>query len=145
MGKENFHRIKKNMRKYKYLKIQAFLNILCKAEIHAIPKVLDAVNSYSTEKVCEKNKLFKIRYSWIFHVKQKSMQFPNRGMNEFLYYGTSMERHWQIVLYLTDLKLVGTQASPNICEFVLIPMTWKYSVKNHIILRLYVFEEIRTY
>ena len=73
------------------------------------------------------------------------MQFPNHGMNEFPYYETSMERHWQIVLYLTDLKLVGTQASPNICEFVLIPITWKYSVKNHIILRLYVFEEIRTY
>ena len=93
MVKENSHRIKKNMRKCKYFKIQAFLNILCKTEIHAIPKVWDAVNSYSTEKLWEKNKHSKTRYSWIFHVKQKSMQFPNHGMNEFLYNGTSMERH----------------------------------------------------
>ena len=46
------------MRKYKYLKIQAFRNILCKAEIHAILKVLDAVDSYSTEKVWEKKQTF---------------------------------------------------------------------------------------
>ena len=50
----------------------------------------------------------------------------------------------QFLLYLTDLELLGTHQSP-MSGNVQVSMTWKYSVENHVIPRLLVFEEIGSY
>ena len=46
-------------------------------------------------KVLENTNIPKLRVSDIFYVKQKFMQFPDDGMSEFPYYGTSMRKHRQ--------------------------------------------------
>ena len=47
----------------------------------------------------------------------------------------------QIFLYLTDLELTGTHKIPNFWDMH-IPVKQKYSAENHIISRLWVFEEM---
>ena len=46
--------------------------------------------------------------------------------------------------YLADLALMRTHEFPMFVN-VQIPIKWKYSVESHIIPRLWVFEEIRSY
>ena len=43
----------------------------------------------------ENTNIPKLKVSYIFRLKQKSMQFPNHGMSEFPSYGTSMGKHRQ--------------------------------------------------
>ena len=49
-----------------------------------------------------------------------------------------------ILHYLADLELTRTHGIPNVWN-VQIPIKWKYSVESHIIPRLWVFEEVRSY
>ena len=53
------------------------------------------VNSHSTGKVWKNTNIPKLWISYIFHVKKKSVQFPNCGMSEFPYYGKRMGKHRQ--------------------------------------------------
>ena len=54
-------------------------------------------------------------------MKQESVQFPDRGVTEFPYYGTSMGKHMQFAGSMlhsgfTDLELVETHVIPNVWE-----------------------------
>ena len=49
-----------------------------------------------------------------------------------------------IIHYLADLQLMRTHAIPIVWELQ-IPIKWKYSVESHIIPRMWVFQEIRSY
>ena len=50
------------------------------------------VNSHVTGKVWENTNIPELRVAYIFHMKQKSIQFPNCGMSEFSCYGISMRK-----------------------------------------------------
>ena len=62
----------------------------------------------------------------------------------------SMRKAWEnteishIFCYLADLELMRTHAILNVWESTN-SRKWKYSVESHIIPRLWVFEEIRSY
>ena len=47
--------------------------------------------------------------------------------------------------YLADLELMRTYAIPNVWECENSHKNWKYSAESHIIPRLWVFEEIKSY
>ena len=79
------------MRKHKHFKVKDFLNFSREAEYHAVPKTWYEWIPMLREKY-EKTQTFQLRVSYIFHMKQKSIQFPNCGMSEFSCYGTSMEK-----------------------------------------------------
>ena len=80
----------------------------------------------------EKLKIQKSRVSDIFFVKQKFIQFLNRGMSKLPYSRRSMGKdNFQALLYLTDLEL-----NPQIS------IRWRYSVECHIISRVWGLQKI---
>ena len=68
------------------------------------------VNPHITRKVWENTKIQKLRVSYMFHMKQKAIQFPKHGISEFLYHGSSMGKNRQFprYTYLSDLELMKT-------------------------------------
>ena len=70
-----------------------FLNILREAQIHTISKKMGKSNFHSMVKLWENTNISRVWASYIFHLKQKSIQFPNDVINEFLHYRISMRKH----------------------------------------------------
>ena len=60
----------------------------------------------------------KLSVSEIFHLKQKSMQFPKHGKSEFPLYGKSMGKQ-------KHFKFMGFLNSSDKAEIHTIPRTWE--------------------
>ena len=76
------------------------------------------VSSHSKEKIWENINILNLWVSLIFHMKQKSIYF---------------QKHWKSGFPMFD----NVQIPQN--------TKWKYSAESHIIPKLWVFEEIRSY
>ena len=77
----------KSIGKYKHPKAMGFFQILRIAEIHTIPKTWEKLIPTVREKH-RKTNISKLKVSYIFLVKQKSMQFAKHRMSESPSYGT---------------------------------------------------------
>ena len=94
--KNEFSQYGKSMEKHKHSKIMGLLNISCETkiwEIEANFKNTGKLNSHSTAKLGENTRIPRVWVFYMFHMQQKSIQFPNDGMSEFPYYKTSMGKY----------------------------------------------------
>ena len=85
--------VRQKYRKTEHSKVKGFLYILREARIYTISKTWENWIPYSTGKLWENKNIPRVWVSYIFHVKQKSIQFPSDGTSEFPYYRTSMGKH----------------------------------------------------
>ena len=114
--------------------------------MHAIPKSWDEWIPINTGKAWEETNIPKLWVPKYFTWRRNPNNSITTGwVNEHI-----TEQGWentdnsQVLLYLADLELVRTM-QPPMSGNVEIPITSKYSVESHIILRPWVFEGTRGY
>ena len=85
------------------------LHILCEAEIHSYnSKNMEKMNFHNKEKAWENTKIpTKLRVSYIFHMKQKSIKFPNHGMSGVPYFKANVGKHNGKPYHLSSLWVFG--------------------------------------
>ena len=70
------------------------------------------------KKICENTNISKLSVSEMFHLKQKSMQFPKYGKSGFPLYGKSMKKQ-------KHFKFLGFSTILSEAEIHTIPKIWK--------------------
>ena len=146
MGKVNSHNTGKVWEKNKHSKLMGFSTILVEAEIHTIPKISKkwipiVREKYGKTQTFQSNEFLKY-FGWCRN------PYNSQNMGKVNLHSTGKVREnteiSHSLRYLADLALMRTHEFPMFVN-VQIPIKWKYSVESHIIPRLWVFEEIRSY
>ena len=85
------------------------LHILREAEIHSYnSKNMGKMNFHNKEKVLENTKIpTKLKVSYIFHIKQKSIKFPNHGMSGVPYFKANVGNYNGKPYHLSSLWIFG--------------------------------------
>ena len=118
MGKVNSHNTGKLWEKTKNSKVMGFSNILDEAEIHRIPKIWKKWIRTVREKYEKTKTIQKLSVSEIFHLKQKSMQFPKHGKTVFSLYRKNMRKH-------KHSKVLGFSNILGEAEIHTVPKIWE--------------------
>ena len=147
LGKVNFHNTGKVWeKKNKYSKVMGFSNSLSEAEMHTIPKIWKKWIPIVREKYGKTQTFQSNRFLKYFGWSRNPYNSQNMGKVN-LHSTGKVRENTEIshsLRYLADLALMRTHEFPMFVN-VQIPIKWKYSVESHIIPRLWVFEEIRSY
>ena len=138
--------VREKFGKVQTFQIEGFLHVWYEAEIHLVPKAWEKGISIVQEKY-GKPQAFQI-YEFVkyFGWSKNPYNFQNMGKVNL----HSTEKIWENteISHILRYSQIWSWWEPlqfPIFGNVQIPVKWKYSAESHILTRLWIFEEIRSY